>query len=695
MAETKKATYKRYNGTDWDTIYFATSYDQIGLPVDSDGNATATWVSTLDTTKKLKDGALITTFDADNIRFGDTGNSTVESAISNASNMASNIAAKATGITWSVAASTSNPSASFTNFLGDTTTYTISGSGATTVSSDAKGNITINTPALAAATSSALGGIKIGYAASGKNYPVQLDSSNKAFVNVPWTDNNTNTAHSHTAGTGLSVSGSGGISGTTTYSLKTATSSEIGGIAIGAGDSNGMRGVKLNDSHQAYVNVPVYSVGSSSSNFNISVNGTNVAIGHGAAAEKGVVTTLDTSANLPTSAAVKAYVDNQAHIKLEKYDSFSDLPKTGVVGTIYLVPDAHSDTNDAYDEYIWNTTLTTPAYEKIGNTDVELTNLPYVNALSSDFDSDYITVSGTRGDGTKVSFDIPAATVSHIGLMTATDKSKLDGLSTHSVALTAANNKVTLTDNGADKGHVTFAGGSNIKVSTNAGGTAITIAADLSDYVNKWDDQTITGTKKFTDAILGDPDDGPAIWFDRTSSALKFQDASAGATTVTNTLNFPSSFTTQASTESFETIATETSPLYATSTASHGVKTQLSGTIANHSISTTVTPGTVASGNDSVVTGGEVYNKISNFVKQGSTWVSGELVVATSVDHTAATGYKVTSSGEIKPGDTLLGNIPTNKAVYQTFQARATKIYYADSTSTVTGMTTGDICIEY
>lgn len=87
MAETKKATYKRYNGTDWDTIYFATSYDQIGLPVDSDGNATATWASTLDTAKKLKDGALITTFDADNIKYGGatltcvTQGSTLEQAI--------------------------------------------------------------------------------------------------------------------------------------------------------------------------------------------------------------------------------------------------------------------------------------------------------------------------------------------------------------------------------------------------------------------------------------------------------------------------------------------------------------------------------------------------------------------------------------------------------------------------------------
>lgn len=42
-----------------------------------------------------------------------------------------------------------------------------------------------------------------------------------------------NTAHSHTAGTGLSVSGSGGVSGTTTYSLKVASSSEIGGVKPG------------------------------------------------------------------------------------------------------------------------------------------------------------------------------------------------------------------------------------------------------------------------------------------------------------------------------------------------------------------------------------------------------------------------------------------------------------------------------
>ena len=50
------------------------------------------------------------------------------------------------------------------------------------------------------ATSSALGGIKVGYAQNSQNYPVELNSG-KAFVTVPWV--NTNTTYS--AGTGLSL----------------------------------------------------------------------------------------------------------------------------------------------------------------------------------------------------------------------------------------------------------------------------------------------------------------------------------------------------------------------------------------------------------------------------------------------------------------------------------------------------------
>lgn len=41
---------------------------------------------------------------------------------------------------------------------------------------------------LPVATSSVLGGMKLGYTSSGKNYKVQADASGNAFVNVPWTD---------------------------------------------------------------------------------------------------------------------------------------------------------------------------------------------------------------------------------------------------------------------------------------------------------------------------------------------------------------------------------------------------------------------------------------------------------------------------------------------------------------------------
>lgn len=56
---------------------------------------------------------------------------------------------------------------------------------------------------LPSATDSALGGIKIGYVASEKNYPVQLDGSDKAYVNVPWTDTNTTYDLATTSANGL------------------------------------------------------------------------------------------------------------------------------------------------------------------------------------------------------------------------------------------------------------------------------------------------------------------------------------------------------------------------------------------------------------------------------------------------------------------------------------------------------------
>ena len=120
-----------------------------------------------------------------------------------------------------------------------TSSHKISGSGATTVTTDANGNIVIsstdNNTTYNQATSSALGLVKIGYTESGKNYPVELNSSGQMYVNVPWTDNNTVYTHpSYTARTGKPTTNqTPAFGGTATVSQMT---SDATGHVTGATD---------------------------------------------------------------------------------------------------------------------------------------------------------------------------------------------------------------------------------------------------------------------------------------------------------------------------------------------------------------------------------------------------------------------------------------------------------------------------
>lgn len=84
------------------------------------------------------------------------------------------------------------------------------------------------TPPTSSAT--VLGGIKVGYTTSGKNYKVQLDSSGNAYVNVPWPDNNT------------------------TYNQ--ATADTLGLVKIGYDTSDKNYAVVLDGNGKMYVNVP-------------------------------------------------------------------------------------------------------------------------------------------------------------------------------------------------------------------------------------------------------------------------------------------------------------------------------------------------------------------------------------------------------------------------------------------------------
>lgn len=53
------------------------------------------------------------------------------------------------------------------------------------------------------ASNNTRGGIKSGYQQNGKNYPVQINNKEQAYVSVPWTDNNTTYAAATTSTLGL------------------------------------------------------------------------------------------------------------------------------------------------------------------------------------------------------------------------------------------------------------------------------------------------------------------------------------------------------------------------------------------------------------------------------------------------------------------------------------------------------------
>lgn len=162
------------------------------------------------------------------------------------------------------------------------------------------------------ASSSALGGIKIGYSDNGRNYAVELDSSGKAYVNVPWTDTIYNVAttsanglmsssdkskldgiqagadavsfsRSLSSGTKIGTININGVN-TNIYAptvvepvkYGVATSTTLGLVRIGYPKSVRNYPVELNSSNQMYVNVPwmntTYSVVSTSKNGLVSMN---------------------------------------------------------------------------------------------------------------------------------------------------------------------------------------------------------------------------------------------------------------------------------------------------------------------------------------------------------------------------------------------------------------------------------------
>lgn len=82
------------------------------------------------------------------------------------------------------------------------------------------------------------------------------------------------------------------------------------------------------------------------------------------------VESIITAKGYQTQSQVQSLINSAVgNITSIRYEKVTSLPATGSNGVIYLVAHSHG-TQDIYDEYIWLSE--TKTYEKIGNTDIDL-----------------------------------------------------------------------------------------------------------------------------------------------------------------------------------------------------------------------------------------------------------------------------------------------------------------------------------
>lgn len=185
--------------------------------------------------------------------------------------------------------------------------------------------------------------------------------------------------------------------GLSTNDYTTDEKNKLAGIATGA-DVSTITGIQVNGTTQSPVNKIV--------NITVPTDNKDLNNGAGYQTDANVKTTVEaygyqTAANVQskiesygyqTASQVNSAIQSAAGSYLKNdYQVVDALPETGDKSYIYLIKDTHSDSNDAYDEYIWNK----DAWEKIGNTDVNLSGYmakdDYPLAETTDIDAMFAT----------------------------------------------------------------------------------------------------------------------------------------------------------------------------------------------------------------------------------------------------------------------------------------------------------------
>lgn len=104
------------------------------------------------------------------------------------------------------------------------------------------------------------------------------------------------------------------------------------------------------------------------------------------------VESIITAKGYQTQSQVQSLINSAVgNITSIRYEKVTSLPATGSNGVIYLVAHSHG-TQDIYDEYIWLSE--TKTYEKIGNTDIDLSAYVKKSELTAITTNDLSTMWG-------------------------------------------------------------------------------------------------------------------------------------------------------------------------------------------------------------------------------------------------------------------------------------------------------------
>lgn len=107
---------------------------------------------------------------------------------------------------------------------------------------------------------------------------------------------------------------------------------------------------------------------------------------------KANVDSIVTGKGYQTQSQVQSLINSAVgNITSIRYEKVTSLPATGSNGVIYLVAHSHG-TQDIYDEYIWLSE--TKTYEKIGNTDIDLSAYVKKSELTAITTNDLNTMWG-------------------------------------------------------------------------------------------------------------------------------------------------------------------------------------------------------------------------------------------------------------------------------------------------------------